>query len=217
MFYMLLVTAMPLLKSLCYPWAKKYFFISTESIRNHLTEIPLSPLVALGAYFTSQKTSLLDHSHRHDPTIKKLYDLSQRIFKKVAVDENTTTDNLLTFCRKSESKIQEGIAILEEPIGTSSKKRLADCLNDAMEIIKYYKIKYAPDESSPASSTASSPEPAPSSVNWKFVDNYIQSLGDEKMNWNACFVECHRRGVLLNYNKSTSLKSGYRRWKRQQR
>ncbi|KAI9262624.1 hypothetical protein EDC94DRAFT_659483 [Helicostylum pulchrum] len=215
-----------LFKLPCFPWAKKCFFISTESIRDHLTEIPLSPLVALGAYFTSQKTSILDHSLGHDPTIQMLYNLSQRIFENIAVNENTTLDDLLSLCQKSDLKIKEGIKALEESTGTSANKRAVDCLNDGLEIVKSYSFKYMSNELSPATSPASSPVPSPvpasspelepSSRNWEFVHNYIQSLGNERMNWNACFVECQRQGVLSNYTKPSSLKNAYQRWKKQQ-
>ncbi|KAI8094499.1 hypothetical protein BDF21DRAFT_323236, partial [Thamnidium elegans] len=118
-----------LLKLPCFPWAKKCFFISTESIHDHLTETPLSPLVALETYFTSR-----DHSQGHDPTIKKLYDL--------VVNENTIVADFLSLCQKSELKIQEGIEALEEPTGTSTNKRAVDCLNDGLETIKPYRLKY---------------------------------------------------------------------------
>ncbi|CAO3610434.1 unnamed protein product [Mucor fragilis] len=211
-----------LFKLPCFPWAKKCFFISTESIRDHLAETPLSPLVALGAYFTCQKTSILDHSQMHDPTIQMLYRLSQRIFENTVVNENTTVDDILSLCQKSESKIKKGIKALEESTETSGNKRALDYLNDGLEIVKSYRLKYMPSELSPASSPASSPAPAlspapePSSRNWEFVQNYIQRLGDEKMNWNACFIECQNQGVLSSYTKPSSLKSAYQRWKRHQ-
>ena len=263
-----------LFKLPCFPWGKKCFFISTESIRDHLAETPLSPLVALGAYFTCQKESILDHDQKHDPTIQMLYRLSQRIFANTVVNENTTVDDILSLCQKSESKIKEGIKALDESTGTSGYKRAVDCLNDGLEIVKSYRLKYMPSELSPASSpasspvpasspapaplpaplpapasspasasssvpapasasssvpapatasppvpapaTASSPVPEPSSRKWEFVQNYIQSLGDEKMNWNACFIECQNQGILSSYTKSSSLKSAYQRWKKQQ-
>lgn len=100
----------------CFPWAKQCFFISTKSIHDHLTEIPLSPLVALGAYFTSQKTSILDHSQGHDPTIQMLYNLSQKIFENIAVNENTTVDDLLSLCQKSELKLKKVLRLLRSQL-----------------------------------------------------------------------------------------------------
>lgn len=111
-------------------------------------------------------------------------------------------------------KIKEGVKALEESTETSASKRAVDCLNDGLEIVKSYRLKYMSNELSPV--PASSPELEPSSRNWEFVHNYIQSLGDERMNWNACFVECQRQDVLSNYTKPSSLKSAYRRWKKQQ-
>lgn len=90
-----------------------------------------------------------------------------------------------------------------------------------LEVVKSHRLKYTPNESSPGSSSpvpASPLEPEPFK-NWEFVQNYIESLGEEKMNWNACFIECQNQSVLSSYTRPSSLelKSGYQRWKRQQK
>lgn len=109
------------LKLPCFPWAKKRFFISSESITDHLIEVPLPPLVALGSYFASQKTSILERKQKQDPTIQMLYSLSQRIFENIAVNENSTVDDLLSLCQKSEDKIKEGIKALKEKRSAQAK------------------------------------------------------------------------------------------------
>lgn len=224
-----------------FPWAKKCFILNNDSIRDHLISTPLPPLVALGAFFTAHKPSLLNHDQRHDPTIQQLYSISKYIFENVATHEKTTIYDLLYLCDNSQSKFQEGIKVLEDLPDTSMKKRAIDCLNDGLEIIKSYKIKYMASQSpspslsrgpSPASpptppppsaSSSSLPIPSTSSLtrtlssgNWKFVDDYIQSIGDKKMNWKACYSEGQCQGHFTNYTKSTSLKNAYQRWKKQQ-
>lgn len=54
------------------PWAENCYIISKESIKNNLT-IPLDPMVALGAFFTSSSLSLSNHPFKDDPTIQYLY------------------------------------------------------------------------------------------------------------------------------------------------
>lgn len=227
-----------------FPWAKKCFILNNDSIRDHLIRTPLPPLVALGAFFIAQKPSLLNHDQRHDPTIQQLYSISKHVFENVATHEKTAVDDLLCLCDNSQSKFQEGIKMLENLADTSMKKRAIDCLNDGLEIIKSYKRKYMASQSPspsplqsplpsrgplsvpllPSASSSSSlsvpststPAQTLSSGNWKFVDDYIRSLGDEKMNWKACYLEGQRQGHFTNYTKPISLKNAYQRWKKQQ-
>jgi hypothetical protein len=222
-----------------FPWAKKCFILNSDSIRDHLISTPLPPLVALGAFFTAQKPSILNHDQQHDPIIQQLYNISKHVFENVATHK-TVVNDLLYLCDNSQSKFQEGIKVLEDLPDTNMKKRAIDCLNDGLEIIKFYRIKYMASQSpSPSLSLSrgpspiSLPTPSPplaspsllpipstsplsqtlSSGNWKFVDDYMQSIGDKKMNWKACYLEGQRQGHFTNYTKPTSLKNAYQRWK----
>jgi hypothetical protein len=215
-----------------FPWAKKCFILNNDSIRDHLLSTPLCPLAALGAFFTAQKPSLVNHDQRDDPIIQKLYSISMQVFGRVTIHDKTTVEDLLCICDNAQSKFQESIEILEDLPDTSSKKRAIDCLNGGLEILKSYKCKYIPSQSpSPSPSPSSSPSPSlpvssssslaqvstqiPSSLsrNWKFVEDYIQGLGAEKMNWNICYLKGQRQGYFTNYTKPSSLKSAYQRWK----
>lgn len=73
----------------------------------------------------------------------------------MATREKTTVDDLLGLCDNTQSKIQKGKEILEDLPNNNLKRRAIDCLNDGLNIIKSYKVKYMSDQSS--SSTASSP------------------------------------------------------------
>ncbi|KAG1075765.1 hypothetical protein G6F42_025582 [Rhizopus arrhizus] len=77
-----------------YPWAKKCLFLNDYSIHDHLNTMPLHPLVALGAFLTAQKVSILDHDQRDDPIIQQLYGISKHVFEHVATREKTTVDDL---------------------------------------------------------------------------------------------------------------------------
>ncbi|KAL0089962.1 hypothetical protein J3Q64DRAFT_1727690 [Phycomyces blakesleeanus] len=144
-----------LLKLPSYPWAKKCLFLNDYSIHDHLNNIPLHPLVALGAFLTAQKVSIIDHDQRDDPIIQQLYGISKHVFEHVATREKTTVDDLLGLCDNTQSKFQKCKEILEDLPNNNLKKRAIDCLNDGLNIIKPYKVKYMSDQSS--SSTASSP------------------------------------------------------------
>ncbi|PHZ07905.1 uncharacterized protein RHIMIDRAFT_271249 [Rhizopus microsporus ATCC 52813] len=113
-----------------------------------------------------------------------------------------TIDDLLHVCDNASLKFEEGINILQGLPDSNSKKRAIDCLNDVLEVVKAYKCKYMPCPSPPAAQ------------NWLFVERYLQSLGNEPMNWEACLVEGQQQGYLKNYTKSTSLKAVYLRWKK---
>ncbi|CAO3622553.1 unnamed protein product [Mucor hiemalis] len=204
----------------CFPWAKKCFFISPESIRNHLTTVPLSPLVALGIYFSSEAPSVAEHSHGQDPTVQMLYNVSQRVLEAAAIKENTIKDDILSLCQETESKIKEGIEAINESSEDDTNKRALDCLNEGLQIVKSYRRKYNPSEVTPVSSPilapVSAPAPTLSSTKWQSVINYIARMEGEKMNWNACYEECKSQPALSKYTKSSSLKSAFLRWRKQQ-
>ncbi|KAG1145433.1 hypothetical protein G6F37_004137 [Rhizopus arrhizus] len=169
--------------------------------------------------------------------------ISKHVFEHVATREKTTVDDLLRLCDNTQSKFQKGKEILEDLPNNDLKKRAIDCLNDGLNIIKSYKVKYMSDQSS--SSTASSPALIPaapssslpvlssltdpststitqtttrtpassSSENWMFVGDYIRNLGSNKMNWKACYLKGQRQGYFANYTTPASLKNAYQRWK----
>ncbi|GAA5809236.1 hypothetical protein MFLAVUS_002641 [Mucor flavus] len=130
-------------------------FLNDYSIHDHLDTIPLHPLVALGAFLTAQKVSILDHDQRDDPIIQQLYGISKHVFEHVTTREKTTVVDLLGLCDNTQSKFQKCKEILEDLPNNNLKKRAIDCLNDGLNIVKSYKTKYMSDQSS--SSTASSP------------------------------------------------------------
>ncbi|RCH83577.1 hypothetical protein CU098_008475, partial [Rhizopus stolonifer] len=130
-----------LLKLPCFPWARNCLFLSGESIHDHLADSPLSPLVALGTFLATKKPCIIDHGQEQDPTIKMLYNIS----KNTVENENTIVDDLLSLCEKSEEIIREGVKILEEGKTPNTNKRAIDCLNDGLDIIKSYRLKYTPN------------------------------------------------------------------------
>ncbi|KAL4207355.1 hypothetical protein AB4K20DRAFT_1970900 [Rhizopus microsporus] len=163
---------------------------------------PLCPMVVLGAFFTAQEISLAQHQQRHDSIIKQLYRLSQQIFEHVVTPEESTIDDLLHVCDNASLKFEEGINVLEDLPDSNLKKRA-------------YKCKYMPCPSpSPSPSPPISPSSPSAAQNWIFVERYLQRLGSEPMNWDACLVEGQQQGYLKSYTKSTSLKAAYLRWKK---
>lgn len=187
--------------------------MNKDVIRDHLISTPLCPMVVLGAFFTAQEISLAQHQQRHDPIIKHLYRLSQQIFEHVVTPEESTIDDLLHVCDNASLKFEEGINVLEDLPDSNSKKRVIDCLNDGLEVVKAYKCKYMPCPS-PSPSPPIPPSSPSAAQNWIFVERYLQSLGSEPMNWDACLVEGRQQGYLKSYTKSTSLKAAYLRWKK---
>ncbi|KAI9364107.1 hypothetical protein BD770DRAFT_406907 [Pilaira anomala] len=217
-----------------FPWANKCMFITKDSIQNHLSQKPLIPIVALEAFFISQKASIHSHSHKDDPTVQLLY----RVSKDVMVAENTMTNDFLSLCDELETKLGNGMKELVET-SSNTNKRTIDCLNESTELLKSYRIKYTLNNSEPASPILSSPSmspisttpatipattPAPissirNSQNWEFVAKYQQSLDDDekRMNWKKCFAEGRRQGLFSNYSQPASLKNAYQRYNRQRR
>jgi hypothetical protein len=62
----------------CKFWAKSCYFISRNSIKDHIKENPMDPLVALAYYMTSQSERLASLLYNIDPAAQLLYAIQER-------------------------------------------------------------------------------------------------------------------------------------------
>ncbi|KAI8364982.1 hypothetical protein EDC96DRAFT_510047 [Choanephora cucurbitarum] len=208
-----------LLKLPSFPWAKDCFVVSKSSIQDHLTNMPLHPLVALTIFFTTQKPDFLDH----DPTIQKLYNILQKTSENATLNREEIAYDISRICNDFESRLDESIRLLSRLKNTESKKRAIDCLNGGIATLVSYKRKYIPNPSrelSPLTSSSSrssvSLVTSPSlSENWSFVERFIEGYDKKKMDWKACYFEGRLQGLFTNYTTHISLKNSYQRWKNQ--
>ncbi|KAI8637514.1 hypothetical protein BD408DRAFT_447550 [Parasitella parasitica] len=53
-----------------------------------------------------------------------------------------------------------------------------------------------------------------SSKNWRYIEDYMEQIGDDRMNWQTCYRDGRRKGYFKNYSTHFSLKNTYNRWKK---
>ncbi|PHZ14574.1 uncharacterized protein RHIMIDRAFT_275590 [Rhizopus microsporus ATCC 52813] len=68
-----------------------------------------------------------------------------------------------------------------------------------------------PEQPSSINDSAATDE---SSKNWQYIEGYIEQIGDDRMNWQACYRDGRRKGYFKNYSTHASLKNAYSRWKK---
>ncbi|CEP13251.1 hypothetical protein [Parasitella parasitica] len=149
--------------------------------------IPLDPMVALGACFTSSSPSLSNHPFKDDPTIQYLYTLS--LFQQQIETFNKDTLLKLIDLQLMECDRLKTIAcsleqpVFEEAINVAKSRILA--------IKRKYEDSFAPP--APASSTASKVNKKNDTYKaaMEFVVGFKQKKVEQKkrMDWVACLKE----------------------------
>ncbi|KAI8393778.1 uncharacterized protein BYT42DRAFT_609548 [Radiomyces spectabilis] len=216
----------------CYPWANQCFILSKESISSHIDKTPLDPVVALGSFFVEQKQTLAEHTHHDDPTIQQLYCITRRIVQN-QIKQKSRISHLLRVVEDAESRYDKVIRMLDDDADdTKTKKRSIDYLEEAMNLLRTYKRQYISSPSStmsgfstssarhsrdpslePPSSTNDHGTTDDNTTNWQYIEEYMEEIGGDRMNWEACYKDGCRKGYFKTYSTPASLKNAYNRWK----
>ncbi|RCH86230.1 hypothetical protein CU098_004340 [Rhizopus stolonifer] len=184
------------------PWAENCYVISKESIKNNLT-IPLEPMVALGAFFTSSSPSLSNHPFKDDPTIQYLY-TSSFFQQQMETVNKDTPFKLIDLQLMEYDRLKTLASSLEQPV-------FEEAINDAklrtLTIKRKYEDSFTPP--SPASSTATEVDKNNDTYKaaMEFVVGFKQKKVEQKkrMDWVACLKEGEDLKIL-NYKNSESLR-----------
>lgn len=123
------------------PWAEKCYVLSKESIKDNLT-IPLAPMVALGAFFTSSSPSLSNHPFKDDPTIQYLY-TSSFFRQQVETINEATPSKLIDLQLMEYNRLKTLASSLQQP-------ELEEAVNDARSRTLIMKRKFEETFTSPA-------------------------------------------------------------------
>lgn len=186
----------------CQPWADNCYIISKESIKDNMT-IPLDPMVALGAFFTSSSPSVGNHPFKDDPTIQYLYTLS--LFQQQIETVNKDTPLKLIDLQLMEYDRLKMLAnSLEQPV---FERAIDDAKSRALTIKRKYEDWFTPPV--PASSTTS--HVGKNNDTYKaamaFVVEFKQKKVEQqkRMDWVACLKEGKDLNIL-NYKNPESLR-----------
>ncbi len=63
----------------CKYWATSCNFISANSIKDHIKQLPIDPHVTLAYYMTSQAQDINSLTYNDDPTVKLLYTITNNM------------------------------------------------------------------------------------------------------------------------------------------
>lgn len=101
-------------------WAKKCYFISAKSIKEHVKQTPMNQLVALGYFMTKQSRCSLSLDYSSDPTVRLLYFLAREIVLKEGIAENETINSIQQILEK----IIDNSEITTETVNSCAKEGL---------------------------------------------------------------------------------------------
>ncbi|KAI9475869.1 MAG: hypothetical protein EXX96DRAFT_574968 [Benjaminiella poitrasii] len=176
------------------PWAESCYVISKESIKNNMT-IPLDPMVALGAFFTSSSPSLSNHPFKDDPTIQYLY-TSSLFQQQIETVNKDAPLKLIDLQLMEYDRLKTLASSLEQPV-------FEEAINDAKLRTLTIKRKY--EDSFTASKVDKNNDTYKAAM--EFVVGFKQKKVEQKkrMDWVACLKEGEDLKIL-NYKNSESLR-----------
>ncbi|GAA5808435.1 hypothetical protein MFLAVUS_001826 [Mucor flavus] len=216
------------------------FLINKQTVSDHLENKPLEPLVALAHFIIEGKSALVSMEKGDDETIKKLYTIAKQIVSHEILNEKTSTTAFEElYCHAINGLNQTKEILLETPNTEDTNKRAIDCLESYTEALgNIHKKRF---EETPAdncetlsvesASTFDTPSfnvstsatiSIPSSsrglkredreTNWEFISEYRTQHGSN-MDWEKCFSEGKKKGLLQQYSTPKSLKAAFYRYK----
>ncbi|KAI9321706.1 hypothetical protein BX666DRAFT_1811613, partial [Dichotomocladium elegans] len=108
----------------CQGWARSCFLLTASSIRPHLADETLNPLVALAHFLCEQKLSLGSITRQDDPTIQMLYRIAQEAFDEEAAKEESKMDCLELITKRACDQFELAKrTLIEEVPSEDSRKR----------------------------------------------------------------------------------------------
>ncbi|GAA5812288.1 hypothetical protein MFLAVUS_005739 [Mucor flavus] len=223
----------------CDPWARNCYFITSDSIQPNLTCNPLIKFVALSFFIIVSRCGLpAQNPHCRDPTMARLYAIMKQILEGEGTATRQIKEDLMYVCTESKKRLREAISALDESdLPQDSKKRVKDSIENAVRVFDAYQTKYQEPAPSPPSveidliheDVPASPAPESMEIpahpypgpaidrleNWNYISSRLSELGEnEKIPWNAIYVDGRRDGRFSTYSNYISLKSTYFRWKK---
>jgi hypothetical protein len=194
-----------LLEIECKCWAKSCSFISPNSIKEHIKENPMDPLVALAYYMTSQSQRLESLVYNTDPIVQLLYAISSKAAPKGGTGiEKAVMMN--EFLEETESKLQKIIGLEDEDPGVIVKKShpyVEEVLND----IENQKRKFKDDDFEPTGSQMDRNTKKYNPDDYLFIEA-LSEAGKYK-NWKTIYDKGKSKGLFQSYTSPNTLKSSY--------
>ena len=221
-----------------YPWAKECILLDADTIKEHINEKPLHPLVALTIFFTQQKQNIRDCIRNDDVTIQNLYAIAKNLYETKISSLNLLSKDFNSVYLESRNHMSQALELLKDNNNIENNKRAVTVLQEGIKIVDEYAKRHKSQhgEASSPSSSSSSPSPSPTtsvttsntsplqqqqqqqqpsqSQNIDFIVTYMGQINGRRMDWKDCHSEGVKQGLFNDYQDGNSLKSMYYRYKR---
>lgn len=122
----------------CNYWADKYYFVDQNALTAGDKTIPLSPLMAIAYFFSTQKTFLLSTDYSTDPTLQNLYTISKEQVTTNVSDEKSIGRALADVCNQTNNILHD----IEPMPETILKKRFRAYADGGVSYTRTCKPKY---------------------------------------------------------------------------
>lgn len=214
----------------CKYWAEKCYVLSQSTVGEASEKTaPLSSLMAIAYFFSSQKLSLMSTEYRDDPTLQTLYWIAKEQTDIHVPVEQSTCDVLLEVCNQTNLQFKKILNAFDEIPDTFSKKRLHAYTDDGVLYTQICNHKYSRTSEVLVESMPSPPElPESAKDSWSQVSfntdmlrdeislpktdmNYVKQFIQAKDNtsWKMRFEAGREEGFFSSYANSQSVKTAY--------
>ncbi|KAI9258412.1 hypothetical protein EDC94DRAFT_586121 [Helicostylum pulchrum] len=122
----------------CNYWADKYYFVDQNALTAGDKTIPLSPLMAIAYFFSTQKTFLLSTDYSTDPTLQNLYTIAKEQVTTNVSDEKSIGGALADVCNQTNNILHD----IEPMPETILKKRFRAYADGGVSYTRTRKPKY---------------------------------------------------------------------------
>ncbi|KAI9266738.1 hypothetical protein BDA99DRAFT_558782 [Phascolomyces articulosus] len=136
-----------------YPWANKCMLLNSTSIKQHIKEEDLNPVVALALFFTQQKQNTRDCARSDNITIRLLYRITSQLSSTNILSLESMPRDYDGVCYESVKHMTQIIDVLKKDTDVAEcKKRAIAVLEEGVKFVIEYSKRHKPHQGAPSSS-----------------------------------------------------------------
>ncbi|KAG2220058.1 hypothetical protein INT45_007302 [Circinella minor] len=181
-----------------YPWAEECILLDADTIKEHINEKPLHPLVALTIFFTQQKQNIRDCLRNDDVTIQNLYVIAKTLYEPKMSSLKSLSKDFNSIYLESRNHMSQALEILSKDNNdVENNKRAATVLQEGIKIVDEYAKRHKTQHGEASLPSSSSPSSLQDQPNGR------------RMDWKDCHSEGAKQGLFNEYQDGNSIKSMY--------
>ncbi|KAG2220065.1 hypothetical protein INT45_007309 [Circinella minor] len=122
-----------------YPWAKECILLDEQTVKEHIKDERLNPLVALTIFFTQQKTNIRDCIRNDDMTIQSLYSITKTLSERKMSSLKSLLKESNSLYLESKKYMSQALELLSKDENVvENKKRAATLLQEGIKVVDEY-------------------------------------------------------------------------------